>query len=136
MRKTKRTAKFGGLDPRRYEDIKEIVAAETDPKRFGTFEKQGPARVMIFSNSILGITLVSAPVSLLHTTGTVLLWYGLAVSSTVVKALLRLLLFMLSTSCDPRNISSSIKSELFFCLPAVWFCTSCACFLFWQTLLK
>lgn len=43
---------------------------------------------------------------------------------------------MISTSCDPRNISSSIKSELFFCLPAVWFCTSCICFLFWQTLLK
>ena len=114
MRKTKRTAKFGGLDPRRYEDIKEIVAAETDPKRFGTFEKQGPARVMIFSN-FLGITLVSAPVSILHTTGTVLLWYGLAVSSTVLKALLRLLLSMLSTSCDLRNISSSSRNYFFVC---------------------
>ena len=114
MRKTKRTAKFGGLDPRRYEDIKEIVAAETDPKRFGTFEKQGPARVMIFSN-FLGITLVSAPVSILHTTGTVLLWYGLAVSSTVLKALLRLLLSMLSTSCDLRNISSSSRNCFFVC---------------------
>ena len=73
------------------------------------------------SNSILGITLVSAPVSILHTIGTVLLWYGFAMSSTVVKALLRLLLFMLSTSCDPRNISSSIQSELFFCLLVLYF---------------
>ena len=34
--------KFGGLEPRRYEDIKEIVAPEIDPKSFGTFEKQAP----------------------------------------------------------------------------------------------
>ena len=38
--------KFGGLEPRRYEDIKEIVAPEIDPKSFGTFEKQAPDRVL------------------------------------------------------------------------------------------
>ena len=32
--------KFGGLEPRRYEAIKEIVAPEIEPKSFGTFEKQ------------------------------------------------------------------------------------------------
>ena len=63
---------------------------------------------MILSNSVLDITLVSAPVSILHTIGVVSLWYGLAVTSTVVKTLLRLLLFTLSTSSDPRNISSSL----------------------------
>ena len=36
--------KFGGLEPRRYEDIKEIVAPEIDPKSFGTFEKQAPGQ--------------------------------------------------------------------------------------------
>ena len=34
--------KFGGLEPRCYEDVKEIVAPEIDPKSFGTFEKQAP----------------------------------------------------------------------------------------------
>ena len=34
--------KFGGLEPRCYEDVKEIVAPEIDPKCFGTFEKQAP----------------------------------------------------------------------------------------------
>ena len=40
VRKTKRIAKFGGLEPRRCEDIKGIVAPEIGPKSFGTFEKQ------------------------------------------------------------------------------------------------
>jgi len=31
---------FGGLELRRYEDIKEIVAPKIDPKSHGTFEKQ------------------------------------------------------------------------------------------------
>ena len=31
-------AKFNGLEPRRLEDIKEIVAPEMGPKIFGTFE--------------------------------------------------------------------------------------------------
>ena len=35
--------KFDGLEPRRCEDIKEIVAPEINPKSFGTFEKQAPA---------------------------------------------------------------------------------------------
>ena len=42
VRKTKRIVKFGGLEPRCYEDVKEIVAPEIDPKSFGTFEKQAP----------------------------------------------------------------------------------------------
>ena len=42
IRKTKRIAKFGGLEPRRCEDVKGIVAPEIDPKSLGTFEKQGP----------------------------------------------------------------------------------------------
>ena len=40
IRKTKRIAKFDGLEPRRYEDIKGIVTPEIDPKSFGTFEKR------------------------------------------------------------------------------------------------
>jgi len=40
IRKTKRIAKFDGLEPRRGEDIKGIVAPEIHPKSFGTFEKQ------------------------------------------------------------------------------------------------
>ena len=39
IRKTKRIAKFDGLEPRRCEDIKGIVAPEIDPKSFGTFER-------------------------------------------------------------------------------------------------
>ena len=42
IRKTKRIAKFDGLEPRRCEDIKGIVAPEIDPKSFGTFEKRAP----------------------------------------------------------------------------------------------
>ena len=42
IRKIKRTAKFEGLEPRRCEDIKGIVAPERDPKSNGTFEKQAP----------------------------------------------------------------------------------------------
>ena len=39
-RKTKRIAKFDGLEPRRCEDIKGIVPPEIGPKSLGTFEKQ------------------------------------------------------------------------------------------------
>ena len=42
IRKTKRIAKFEGLEPRRCEDIMAIVAPEIGPKSFGTFEKQAP----------------------------------------------------------------------------------------------
>ena len=35
-------AKFEGLEARRYEDIKAIVAPEIGPKSFGTFEKLAP----------------------------------------------------------------------------------------------
>ena len=42
IRDIKRIAKFEGLEPRRCEDIKGIVAPERDPKTFGTFEKQAP----------------------------------------------------------------------------------------------
>ena len=42
IRKTKRIAKFEGLEPRRCEDIKAMVAPEIVPKSFGTFEKQAP----------------------------------------------------------------------------------------------
>ena len=42
IRKTKTIAKAEGLEPRRREDIKWIVAPEIGPKSFGTFEKQAP----------------------------------------------------------------------------------------------
>ena len=42
IRKTLRIAKFDGLEPRRCEDIKGIVAPEIDPKSFGTSEKRAP----------------------------------------------------------------------------------------------
>ena len=42
IRKTKRIAKFEGLESRRCEGIEGIVAPEIGPKSFGTFEKQGP----------------------------------------------------------------------------------------------
>ena len=35
-------AKFAGVEPRRCEDIREIVVAEIDPRSFGTFEKRVP----------------------------------------------------------------------------------------------
>ena len=35
-------ARFDGLELRRYEDIKGIVATEIGPKSFGTFKKQAP----------------------------------------------------------------------------------------------
>ena len=44
MRKIKRIAKFEGLEPRRCEDIKEIVVPDNGPKSVGTFEKQAPGR--------------------------------------------------------------------------------------------
>lgn len=43
IRKTKRTAKFDGLEPRPYEDTKEIVAPEIHAKSFGTLKKHAPA---------------------------------------------------------------------------------------------
>ena len=43
VRKTKRIAKFDGLEPGRCENIKRIVTLEIGPKSFGTFEKQTPA---------------------------------------------------------------------------------------------
>ena len=49
--KTKRIAKFGGLEPRRCEDIKEIVAPEINPKSFGTFQKQAPSPIVQKLNS-------------------------------------------------------------------------------------
>ena len=42
VRKTKRTAKFDGLEPRCCGDRERIVASEIDPKSFGTSEKQAP----------------------------------------------------------------------------------------------
>ena len=42
VRKASRIAKFDGLQPRRCEDIKGIVAPEIDPKSLTTFEKQAP----------------------------------------------------------------------------------------------
>ena len=42
IRKTKRIAKFEGLEPRLCEDIKAVVAPEIGPKSFGTFEKHAP----------------------------------------------------------------------------------------------
>ena len=45
VRKTKRTAKFDGLAPRRSEDIKGIVATKIGPKRFGTFEKKASGHI-------------------------------------------------------------------------------------------
>ena len=38
--KTKKTAKFDGLEPLLCEDVKGIVSPEIGPKSFGTFEKQ------------------------------------------------------------------------------------------------
>ena len=45
IRKTKSIAKFEGLEPRRWEDIKAIAAPEIGPNSFGTFEKQAPGPV-------------------------------------------------------------------------------------------
>ena len=45
IRKTKSIAKFEGLEPRRWEDIKAIAAPKIGPKSFGTFEKQAPGPV-------------------------------------------------------------------------------------------
>ena len=42
VRETKGTAKFDGLEPRRCEDIKGIVASKVDPKGFGTSKKRAP----------------------------------------------------------------------------------------------
>jgi len=52
-RKTKRIAKFDGLEPRRFKDIKGIVAPEIGPISFWTFEKQAPGfwnQARIFSS--------------------------------------------------------------------------------------
>ena len=53
VRKTKRITTVDGLAPRRYEDIKGIVASEIGPKIFGTFEKQAPGHSWTFSNSLI-----------------------------------------------------------------------------------
>ena len=42
VRRTQSIAKFNGLELRRCEDKKGIVALETGPNSFGTFEKQAP----------------------------------------------------------------------------------------------
>ena len=42
LRKTKRITKFDGLEPRRCEDVKGIVAPGKGPKIFGTLERQAP----------------------------------------------------------------------------------------------
>lgn len=49
MGKTERIAKFGGLEPRRCEDIEGIVAAEIGPRRIVTFEKQSTGRLCDWS---------------------------------------------------------------------------------------
>ena len=49
--------KFGGLEPRRYEDIKEIVAPEIDPTSFETFEKQAPGRYFSAAGKVTMATL-------------------------------------------------------------------------------
>jgi len=46
-------AKFDGLESRRCEDIKRIVAPEIDPKRFETFEKQAPGNLKITNWDIM-----------------------------------------------------------------------------------
>ena len=56
---TKRIAKFDGLEPRRWEAIKEIVAAEIGPKTFGTFEKQ--AADVDFTRTLTGESLGPQP---------------------------------------------------------------------------
>ena len=38
--KNEEESKLDALEPRRWEDIKGIVASEIGPKSFGTFEKQ------------------------------------------------------------------------------------------------
>ena len=45
IRKSKRIAKFEGLEPRHCEDINAIVAPEIGPKSFGTFEKHAPGDI-------------------------------------------------------------------------------------------
>ena len=47
-RKTKRIAKFDGLEPPRFKDIEEIVAPEMGPKSFGNFEKQTPVLLLVW----------------------------------------------------------------------------------------
>ena len=51
LRKTKRIAKFDGLEPRSCEDINgNIVAPEIRPKSFGTFEKQASSDFFFLSD--------------------------------------------------------------------------------------
>ena len=64
-----RIAKFVGLDPRRYEGIKRIVASEIGLKRLETFDKQAPRRLIKFpktssNNNIGQITLITGEFSL------------------------------------------------------------------------
>ena len=44
-------AKFDGLEPRRCEDIKGIVAPEIGPQIFATFEKQAQAQAQAQARS-------------------------------------------------------------------------------------
>jgi len=44
---------FDGLETRSCEDIKGTVATETDPKSFGTFEKQVPDPKLPIVNTLL-----------------------------------------------------------------------------------
>ena len=53
VRKTKRIAKFDSLEPRRCEDVKEIVTPEISPKFFRTFEPTGPMHGTLLSFSVL-----------------------------------------------------------------------------------
>ena len=53
VRKTKKIAKFDGLEPRRCEDIKGIVTPEIGPKSFGTSQKQTPALSTSFPESFI-----------------------------------------------------------------------------------
>ena len=46
VRKIKRIAKSDDLDPRRWEDIRGIVALEIGSKSFRTFEKQAPCPII------------------------------------------------------------------------------------------
>ena len=66
VRKTKRIAKFDGLEPRRCKDIKGIVAPEIGPKAFGTFEKQATGLEAIIMCLSLLTALFSAPRGFLH----------------------------------------------------------------------
>ena len=74
VRKTKRIAKFDGLEPRRCEDIRQIMAPEIGPKSFGTFEKQAPG---LKAPSVTGNVFSSLSVGLLPNSVSTLLTHCL-----------------------------------------------------------